>query len=114
MTPSVVQPVGPPASRAQAVEWFNAGVLVDSAGRTLDSRSCVLCGGVHWGGEPCFREVRCPNVDCQSTGLRCRRPSEHDASDWHKARREAFEAECRRRIAAGDLTLPAPWPPARL
>ncbi|MFD1145902.1 zinc finger domain-containing protein [Saccharothrix hoggarensis] len=57
--------------------------------------------------------VRCPDCGAQPGRRRCVRPSEHETVLWHAARVAAAEEVDRRREEAGDLTLPAPWAPAR-
>ena len=32
-----------------------------------------------------------PCPDCKATGKRCKRPSGHEAAEWHKDRRDALD-----------------------
>lgn len=104
---SVVQPVPPPRTREQHDRYWRDGVLIDLAGRPLRKRACEQCDGEHAGGEPCHIEVVCPG--CGSTARHCYRPSGHEAA-WHAERVAELERLIGLLIAAGDLTIAAPWP----
>jgi len=81
--------------------------LVDTHGNPLRLIDCPGCSRQHFTVEPCAAEVPCPS--CGSRTGRCRRPSEHDASEWHADRHAAFEALCSDREAAG-IPQVARWP----
>lgn len=81
--------------------------MVDTHGNLLRSEHCARCAQEHFTVEPCASEAPCPQ--CGSSASRCRRPSGHDATEWHAARRSAFETLCAEREAAG-LPQVALWP----
>lgn len=115
----VYQPVPAPGSARRYDELVLSGVLVDMAGNPLVVGKCSVCGN-----EPTVLNITCAlAVECPScpagVGQRCMRPSEHRMSDQfgssHQRRTHAAAAVDDARIAAGDLTVPAPWaPPAAL
>lgn len=107
---SAVQPVNPPATRAEFVVLRDTGQLVDLAGKPIRLMDCHLCQGQHLGKEPCHTLIRCP--DCHSTARHCHRPSEHEAAGWHAGRIEAMEALIDRLVAEGETRIAAPWPRA--
>ncbi len=81
--------------------------MVDTLGRPLVSELCSDCGTKHFTVEPCVSEVPCP--ECGSTSLRCIRPSEHEAAEWHASRIAAFDQLRDEREAAG-IAQVAIWP----
>lgn len=81
--------------------------MIDTAGRPLVLAPCASCGREHFTVEPCAHEAPCPR--CGSTAGRCRRPSGHDAAEWHAERVAVFESLCDEREAAG-LPQVARWP----
>ena len=81
--------------------------MIDTLGRPLVLGPCAVCRRPHFTVEPHASDVPCP--DCGSVAARCVRPSEHEASAWHKARVRAFDALCDEREAAG-LPVVARWP----
>lgn len=93
----IVQPVPRPTTRAEyeAVK----SQMVDTLGRPLVIERCAQCRCDHFTVEPHLAEVPCP--DCGSTATHCLRGSEHEASEWHKARVEAFDQLRDEREAAG-------------
>jgi|GEM_PF-2812775 len=80
--------------------------LIDTLGSPLISEFCSRCRCNHFTVEPHLDEVPCP--DCGSTAARCRRGSEHEASEWHKARREAFD-RLRDELEAAGIPQVARW-----
>lgn len=98
-----------PVPRPSTVDEFEAvrHLLVDTLGRPLVSEHCGRCGSSHYTVEPHLDEVPCPQ--CSSAGKRCVRPSEHEATSWHRARVEAFDALRDAQEAAGRAQV-ARWP----
>lgn len=108
----VTQPVPRPHLRADYLALIDAGVLVDLAGRLLRWRSCPYCGEYPLAeGVTCPIQMACPSCDAPAGRSRCRRPSGHDTASLHTGRVQAAHRRDEERIAAGDLSLPAPWPP---
>ncbi len=60
-----------------------AGEIVGMTGLPLALRLCEKCRRCNTFGETCPASLRCPT--CGSTAVRCRRPSGHDAAEWHRA-----------------------------
>lgn len=105
------------------VDLIERGQAVDMAGRKLTSRRCPGCytggGNSHlvFGGRTCPGQVQCPKCGV-GPGLPCDRSTNelspirfgrhHDFSG-HGERVDLARQENRRRAAAGDLRLPAPW-----
>lgn len=105
----IIQPVPRPATVDEYERIKHQ--LIDTHGNPLVTKDCPACRHSHFTVEPCATEVPCEN--CGSTRARCLRPSEHESgSGWHKVRRDAFEALCAAREAAG-LPQVARWPDAR-
>jgi len=106
--PSVTQP-----RRADTIEELRAmaaGEIVGMTGLPLALRLCEKCRRCNTFGETCPASLRCPT--CGSTAVRCRRPSGHDAAEWHRARLKAAADVDAAREAAGDPVLPPRWPEA--
>lgn len=104
------------------VDLIERGQAVDMAGRKLTIRRCPDCsdGGTShlvFGGRTCPGQVQCPKCGV-GPGLPCDRSTNelspirfgrhHDFSG-HGERVDLARQENRRRAAAGDLRLPAPW-----
>ncbi len=93
-----VQPFPAPSTPARLAALVDSGALVDLTGAVLSRREC-RCGGTHLGGEPCHRAVTCPV--CQSTAPSCKKPSGHEATDWHTARWTRYEEVVTALVDAG-------------
>jgi hypothetical protein len=102
-----VQPVPKPATydEYEAVK----PLLIDTAGNPLKSAWCGRCQHSHFTVEPCAADV--PYPQCGSTGVRCLRPSEHEAAAWHRGRVVAFD-KLRDELEAAGYPQVAPWPAA--
>ena len=64
-----------------------AGEIIGMTGLPVALRLCEKCRRCNTFGETCPASLRCPT--CGSTAVRCRRPSGHDAAEWHRARLKA-------------------------
>ncbi len=102
---ATVQPV--PRPRTVADFEKIRPLMVDTLGRPLRSSFCTVCGCSHFTVEPHVSEIPCPR--CKSTGIRCQRPSGHDADSWHIERFEELDRISDERAAAG-IAVVAPWP----
>jgi hypothetical protein len=108
----ITQPHPKPTLMVDFLAMVEAGELVAMDGSRIVPKPCGRCKDSVNLGDTCPASVECP--DCHSTAVRCKRPSGHEAASWHKARIEAARAIDDQRQAAGDPTVPAPWPPAVL
>lgn len=106
---AVVQPVLAPGNDKDYARLLHDGVLIDLAGRPLTWEPCPDCKGEGTSGVTCPMALECRHCGAKPRRM-CKRPSEHDAAELHKARYDDAEADNKRRAAAGDLTVPAPWP----
>ena len=109
MRSSAVQPVADPGNATDYVRLVAAGTLIDLAGRPLCWEPCPDCQGERTSGMTCPMAVPCRHCGAKPRA-KCKRPSDHDAAEPHKARYDDAEADNKSRAAAGDLTVPAPWP----
>jgi hypothetical protein len=115
----VFQPVPDPGDPRLYAQLVLAGALIDLAGRPLLVQPCQ-----HGPGCPAEYHVlnvtdpmtlECPHCG-RGPGQPCQppRPSEHrppSVTDRpHRERELAAQEDMDRRAAAGDLTVPAPWP----
>ncbi|MFG1872101.1 DUF6884 domain-containing protein [Micromonospora arborensis] len=106
-----------PSDKAAYDRLLLEGKLVDMLGRVLTAVDCELCDvrrpHQKTSGITCPYEVLCPT--CRAEPNRpCERPSGHKLAEafggLHKTRQElAFKVDDAR-LAAGDMTVPAPWP----
>jgi hypothetical protein len=106
-----VQPVSAQTISAELTALVAAGTLVDLAGRPPVSSPRDWCGGATV-GDTCQMSLDCPSCYLHGgrAGSLCDQPSGHTAAEPHRSRLAAADDA---RQAAGDLTLPAPWPKRR-
>ena len=102
---TIVQPVPRPHSLTDYLAIKDQ--LIDTWGRPLSYIDCPECHAHHATVDACATELPCR--ECGSRGARCRRPSEHDAGEWHASRVDALERLLAGREANGE-PVPARWP----
>lgn len=110
----VFQPVPGPGSQEGYDALVESGRLVDQLGRPLEVGVCEWCRRRSVLNLTCVYAVPCPSCPAPA-GSPCTRPSEHKLSDrfggTHSRRVTAATQDEDRRLAAGDMRIPAPWLP---